>query len=169
MKSIGIILIVIMSAMTGAAMADRLSGRYALLCEIDRFVGKAAALIRQTASPLEDIICAAAEDKRLGRLSFLADINRQLDGGRTDIRGAWKDCLENAPPEYIQSEEKALLEELGEMLGSTDVQGQLEGLSAKREALRELIAEADRERREKGKLYRMLGVTAGLFAAVILI
>ncbi|MGN1416168.1 MAG: stage III sporulation protein AB [Oscillospiraceae bacterium] len=150
-------------------MADRLSGRCALLCEIDRFIGKAAALIRQTASPLEDIIRAAAEDKRLGRLSFLSDINRELDSGRLDIREAWRDCLKKAPPEYIRTEEMAVLEELGETLGSTDVQGQLEALSAKRDALRELIAEADRERREKGRLYRMLGVTAGLFAAVILI
>lgn len=150
-------------------MADRLSGRCAVLSEIDRFIGRAAAMIRQTASPLEDIIRSAAEDKRLGRLSFLSDINRELDGGSLNIRELWRDCLEKVPPEYIQAEEKAILEELGETLGSTDVQGQLEGLSAKREALRELIADADRERREKGKLYRMLGVTAGLFAAVILI
>ncbi|MGN0692764.1 MAG: stage III sporulation protein AB [Oscillospiraceae bacterium] len=169
MKNIGIILIVIMSAMTGAAMADRLSGRCAVLCEIDRFIGRAAAMIRQTASPLEDIIRAAAEDKRLGRLSFLSDINSELDSGSLNIREVWRNCLENSPPEYIREEEKAILEELGETLGSTDVQGQLDGLSAQRNTLRELIAEADRERREKGKLYRMLGVTSGLFAAVILI
>lgn len=150
-------------------MSDRLSGRCRTLSEIERFINKAATLIRCSASPLEDIISAAASDKRLSGLSFLADINAELDGGRTDIREVWRECLKKSPPEYIQSEENAILEELGETLGSTDIQGQLDSLSAHKTALREIISEADIRRREKGRLYRILGVTVGLFAAVILI
>lgn len=162
-------MIIIMCSMAGAAMSDRLTGRCSTLSEIERFIAKAATLIRCSAAPLEDIISAAAADKRLGRLSFLSDINEQLDSGRTDIREVWRECLESSPPGYIHAEERAILEELGETLGSTDVQGQLDSLSAHREALRELISEAENARREKGRLYRILGVTAGLFAAVILI
>ena len=98
-------------------------------------------------------------------LSYMGAERYELFGG---YEGAMRRIL-CIYPEYMQPEEKAILEELGETLGSTDVQGQLESLGAHRDALRELISEAERERREKGRLYRILGVTAGLFAAVILI
>lgn len=150
-------------------MSDSLSGRCRVLYEIERFIDKAATLIRCSASPLEDIIFAAASDKRLTRLSFLSDISSELDGGCLNIRKAWQDSLKKSPPEYICAEELSILEELGETLGSTDIQGQLDSLSSHKEAIRGLICEAERERREKGRLYRILGVTVGLFAAVILI
>ena len=130
---------------------------------------KAALMIRCTAAPLEDIISAAAADSRLSCLSFLADIEAALDSGETDIRYLWHSCLKKAPPENIRREELDVLEELGDILGSTDVQGQLDSLSLHRSVIVSIAEKAEEERREKGRLYRCLGVTAGLFIAVILI
>ena len=169
MKNIGIILIILASAAAGAKAADGLAARCRVLRQTERFIEKAAMMIRCTASPLEDIISSAASDSSLFCLTFLSDIETALDSGEINIRALWHTSLKKAPPEHIRSEELAVLEELGDILGSTDVQGQTDSLSLMKAYIISLIENAETERKERGKLYRCLGITGGLFIAVILI
>lgn len=163
------ILIILASAAAGAKAADSLTARCRVLRQTERFIERAAMMIRCTASPLEDIISAAAVDSSLFCLTFLSDIETALDSGEINIRDLWHTSLGKRPPEHSRSEELAVLEELGKILGSTDIQGQLDSLSLNKAYIKVLLENAEAERKERGRLYRCLGVTAGLFIAVIMI
>ena len=62
-----------------------------------------------------------------------------------------------------------VLKTLGKMLGNTDVEGQVSQIELTEEFLIKEIKEAEEEKRKNTKLYKTLGVTAGLAVAVILI
>ena len=79
---------------------------------------------------------------------------------------AWGQALEGVP---CPPQDRQLLLALGHILGRYDVQGQLDSLAALERALEERLDQAEEERRRLGKVYGMLGVTGGLFLAILLI
>ena len=78
----------------------------------------------------------------------------------------WGQALEGVP---CPPQDRQLLLALGHILGRYDVQGQLDSLAALEQALEERLDQAEEERRRLGKVYGMLGVTGGLFLAILLI
>ncbi len=153
----------------GAAMSEALMRRVVLLRALDRFLEKAFILIRSEAASFEDIVSEGADDERLSQFVFLGKIKERIDNGEVCFRRIWRESLEEYKPDYMQSEELSVLFDFGETLGSTDTEGQLQRISGMRDIICGITKEAEKNYRDKGKLYRALGVTAGLFAAVVLI
>ena len=69
----------------------------------------------------------------------------------------------------LKPEDLELLGRLGESLGYLDVKTQMDSLDLFLEQLGRLCAEAEKEMHSKAKVYHYLGVTGGLFLALILI
>lgn len=136
---------------------------------LEKFIGRASLMIRCTASPVRDIIASAAADSELSGLMFITAANSELERSECDIRQLWSDKLKEYPPYGINDEEYSVLENIGRTLGAADVQGQLDCLEMYGGIIASSIKEADRERKEKPKLFRSMGLLVGLFAAVILI
>ncbi|MCD7824404.1 MAG: stage III sporulation protein AB [Clostridiaceae bacterium] len=71
--------------------------------------------------------------------------------------------------ETLQREDLELLCAIGDNLGNMDRQTQLHTIQIFRKRLGEIVVQARREYRAKAKVSGVIGVTAGLFLAIILI
>ena len=69
----------------------------------------------------------------------------------------------------IPDEEKHILLDLGNLLGTTDIEGQLSCISAQLALMSSLREQRAAEYRQKGRLYRSLGVMAGISVGIIMI
>ena len=120
-------------------------------------------------SPLPDALTAAAGGTH-GQASqffvFCAQGAKQLAG--TPFRTLWSRGLEQCALR-LSGEDRALLEQLGPVLGRYDgdsqrqaVENVLAGLSRQRD-------QAEDDRRRLGRVYGVLGVTVGLFLTLMLV
>jgi len=81
---------------------------------------------------------------------------------------AWEKCIEMSNLE-ITNEDKEALKSLGKLLGSTDMQGQLNQINMVDCFLNDQIKEAVREKEKNAILYRKLGIIVGLAVVIVLI
>lgn len=71
--------------------------------------------------------------------------------------------------QYLTAEDRLLIEKIGGNLGNLDRQTQLETIRLFQKRLEGIIGQASGEYRGKAKVSMVLGVTAGLFLAILLI
>ena len=69
----------------------------------------------------------------------------------------------------ITEEDKSILKNMGNLLGMTDVEGQINQIELTEKFLEEQIIKGEKEKQKNEKLYRTLGMTAGLGIVIILI
>ncbi len=93
-----------------------------------------------------------------------------------------RDCLQAEPTDpfshrwaqavicrHYPEEEQAVLLQIGEILGSTDVEGQCNALLLCRSHLEALLHPAEEKQHSHSTLYRSMGVLSGLFLVILLI
>ena len=68
----------------------------------------------------------------------------------------------------MNEEDKSILKSLGNLLGKTDLEGQISQIELTEHFLEEQIIKAEKERQKNEKLFRTLGMTAGLAIVIIL-
>ena len=120
-------------------------------------------------SPLPDALEAAAggtHERAAGFFAFCARGSRQLAG--TSFRTLWSRGLEQCPLR-LSREDRALLEQLGTVLGRYDGDSQRQAVENVLTGLDRQRAQAEDDRRRLGRVYGVLGLTAGLFLALVLI
>lgn len=78
---------------------------------------------------------------------------------------SWSEALNHT---VLKEEERVLLSCLSQMLGRYDAQGQIQALSQLRKELERLTERVREQTRSLGKVYGVLGVTAGGFLALTL-
>ena len=89
---------------------------------------------------------------------------------KIDINTAWKEAIEkNKYILNLNEEDIDTIKKLGNMLGKTDVQGQLSEISLNINFLDTQIAYAEESRKKNEKMYRTLGTIFGLAIIIILI
>ena len=77
---------------------------------------------------------------------------------------AWKNALEESKTN-LKEEDIKVLKNLSKLLGKTDIDGQLSEI----ELIEEQITNAEEEQKKNEKLYKSLGILAGIAIAIILI
>ncbi len=87
-----------------------------------------------------------------------------------DFKSAWIDEIELQKSNFnLKTEDINVIKGLGNMLGKTDMQGQLSEISLTSEFLDTQIQEAEYECKKNEKMYRSLGTIVGLAIVIILI
>lgn len=81
---------------------------------------------------------------------------------------AWKHAIQNSKTNMTEEDLK-VLENFEKMLGKTSIEGQLSEIKLLERFIDEQIEKAEEEQKKNEKLYRNLGVIAGLAIAIILI
>ena len=70
---------------------------------------------------------------------------------------------------YIKKDELLIIKELGENIGITDRETQINNLNYAMDKLSRLMQELKASKTSKCKIYRMMGIVTGMFVAIILI
>ena len=83
---------------------------------------------------------------------------------------AWEEAVrKTAEDAGYRKEDLPLLLRLSEVLGTSDVDGQIKGIELMERELEASYEEAQAEQKTKGKLYRSLGALAGAGVVVLLL
>ena len=120
-------------------------------------------------SPLPKALKAAAEgthEQAARFFDFCAQGSKQLDGA--PFQTLWNEGVEQCPLR-LSREDKALLEQLGPILGRYDGDSQRQAVENVLTGLSRQRVQAEDDRRRLGRVYGVLGLTAGLFLTLVLI
>ncbi|MCD8144246.1 MAG: stage III sporulation protein AB [Oscillospiraceae bacterium] len=145
----------------GLLQAERLTQQVRLLAQAAGDLEELARLLSWNGAPLSELLQAL--ERRGG--ACIRGLQRE---DRQPFGRIWREALrEFAPP--LTEEGQAVLLEAGDILGRYDRTKQIEGLTACGKRLRQLTDEARETRRQMGRVYCVMGGTAGLLAAIVLI
>ena len=89
--------------------------------------------------------------------------------GEQTFGAIWAQAAEEEPGLLLAQEERAVLAELGEVLGRYDADDQIAALGRTVDALRVCLTRAQEERRRLGRVYTALGVGSGAMLAILLL
>lgn len=153
----------------GLGAVYRLDGRVKDLEELAAGLGALQRELCWRLTPLAEAMGEAAGESH-GRAAALFDWcareTRRLDG-RT-FQQVWQDGLGRCPM-FLNEGDRAVLERLGPVLGRYDADGQRQALDGAIDSLKHQRTRAVEDRTRLGRVYGVLGVTAGLLLVILLI
>jgi len=164
-KSAGIILIVLCFSLAGMTASDRLK-KYCLSCTLlEETAVKIGNLIRYRSLNVYDISSELKKSPALSEMEFIRELPEDFSG--ESFSDIWKRAVES--DNSIGDEEKGFLIFFGEQFGTGDIQGQLSGVEMLIENLKIAGEKRRREYEKKGKLYRSVGLLAGIMTGIAIL
>lgn len=165
-KYILIFFIVIISARIGQIYSKKYINRVKELESIKQILNELKTKIKFTYKPLQDIFyeIASNHNDNIGKI-FESISNNMKD---IDLKEAWEKEIKESD-NSLSKEDIEILLSIGKVLGTTDVEGQINQIILAEELIENKIKEAEIEKAKNAKLYRVLGTSAGLTLAIILI
>lgn len=146
----------------GIERSTRLKKRALLLAELKQLITEFSVAIRCTAPTLDELVLHCS--------GVFGELLRQQLANSPDVRCAWAEAvLQLSHCSFCGSEEASILSDLGRDLGTCSAEGQLSLLTMHLERLSRLCAEAEQDRKIKGKLFRSVGTLTGLGAAILIL
>ena len=121
--------------------------------------------IKFTYEPLAEIFKQIAKENQTSIQRIFGQMANQLTYNQA--KDVWEDCIQNADIS-IKQEDKDILKKLGKLLGQTDVDGQISEIEVTESFLDMQIEKAEEEKKKNQKIYKTLGVVAGLVFVIIL-
>jgi stage III sporulation protein AB len=166
-KYILIFFIIIISLVIGRAYSKKYSNRVEELEQMKNILNVMKAKIKFTTIALPDIFDSIAKENKNNIGRIFEDAKEYMQEKSTNE--AWrKAVIINSTKTSFKKEDIEVVMALGKMLGSTDVDGQVNQIDLCTERLSQNIQEAEREKLKNAKLYKTLGLTIGLGLAIIL-
>ena len=126
--------------------------------------------IKFTYEPLGEIFEEIS--KILNNKNYIYKIFKQTSKNmkNTDFKSSWNESIEVFKSNLnLKEEDISLIKGLGNMLGKTDMQGQINEINLCMNFLDTQIKDAEIEQRKNEKMYRSLGTIVGLAITIILI
>lgn len=158
--------ILITSSLIGIMFANKYKERVNDLKEIKRALNIFKTKIEYTYKPLPIVFSEIAEEFNggVGEIFKIAEIKMKEESA--DM--AWEYAINNSKTS-MKREDLVVLENLKKMLGKTNIEGQLSEIDLIQEFIEEQINLAEGEQQKNEKLYRSLGIIAGIAIVIILI
>ena len=122
--------------------------------------------IKYSHAPIKNILQLACTTESLSQAGFLQPCLNALQNGES-LSQAWKKGVSN-DAQGLKEREIQALSNLGDFLGCSDVENQLQLLSQKIQVLQECLDEAKEEKKKKARLYANLGLLSGLTIVILL-
>lgn len=122
--------------------------------------------IKFTQATLEEIfkqIANSALEKNIMNI-FEALVTNQ----ETNIHKIWEKVIDTCETN-LNSEDKKILMDMGNILGATDIEGQVGNIRITSSFIDKQIQKAEEEKQKNVKLFRTLGIVSGLTIVIILI
>lgn len=116
-----------------------------------------ALLIRYRALPVKELF------QELSRYEFIQRVSEWGGAGRENWVSVANELTE------LEESERGIVKSIGLSLGTSDINGQLSMLEMNSQLLAKQIEIAHEQYMKKGRLYRSVGILAGLFVAILVI
>ena len=169
LKLIGALLLAGGAGALGCSAAAQLSRRVAVLRAL---LGALEGMEREIAfrlTPMPELLERAAAESPPPVCTLFARCRTLLDElGERSMAELWREALEQVPL-GLDGPGRLALEELGEVLGRYDGDGQREALAHTRAELSRALEQAREAREKQGRMYQVLGITAGAFLVILLL
>lgn len=132
-------------------------------------VEKLQTCLRYERMPTKELIGQLARLDGLESLRFIKECDEQMQKNG-NFPKLWKESIENSRNRMdLNSADRELLKRIGDVVGGTDADGQISGLGLIGQMLSQALGQAEEERKQKGTLYRSLGVLCGIGIAILLV
>lgn len=148
-------------------MAASLWERVRRLEECSALLGEMALRLRHLAPTMEGMIVFFAQRERYEKLLFPQKCQKEMAEGSA-FPVAWQTALQGCEA-LLGREETALVAALGDVLGQTDLDSQLQALEGTRELLDQRIEGARQISQRRSSLYRTMGVLGGAALFILMI
>ena len=121
--------------------------------------------IKFTYEPLAEIFKQISKDNQTNIEKIFGKMANEITYYQT--KDVWENCIQEADIS-IKQEDKDILKKLGKLLGQTDVEGQISEIEVTQNFLDTQIENAEEEKKKNQKMYKTLGIVAGLVFVIIL-
>ena len=164
MNCIGLILLKLCGAMAGMACSGKLRMKLERTEKLCSFLREMGVLMQYQMSTLGELLDTFSNRSVYQEFQFLSQTAAHMQQ-QTPFVQAWSEQVQ--AEKHLSPEVKDVVLELGEELGRTDLEGQLSALSQAHIQLQRFQDTYRVTYQKKGKLYRSLGLLAGLLLAVL--
>lgn len=153
----------------GFGKSSSLSNRVHSLKQSLLMTEKMQACLQYERMTTPELIFLLSRMQSMERLIFLPVCYQMLTQGKP-FPSSWKEALEQTYQQMnLEKEDRSTIALIGELLGSTDAQSQSEELGMIQSLLKQCLETAEQGQKEKGKLYRSLGILSGIGLAILMI
>ena len=165
-KYILLITIFSLSARIGLIISKMYENRVLELKEFKNILNIIKTKIKFTYEPLAEIFKQISKDGKTEIEKIFGKMASQLE--YIQVREVWENCIQEADISIKQTD-KNVIKKLGNLLGQTDVEGQVSEIEVTQKFLDMQIEEAEEEKKKNQKMYKTLGIVFGLVFVIILI
>lgn len=165
-KTILLISIFSMSTAMGILISKMYENRVKELKQFKNILNIIKTKIKFTYQPLAEIFKEISKDKSNKVEEIFEKMTYKLVF--EEVKDAWSEAIQEADIS-LKQEDKDILKELGKILGQTDSDSQVNEIQVTETFLDMQIERAEEERKKNQKLYRTLGVVAGMVFVIILV
>ena len=165
LKYILLLIIFGLSTSIGMAIAKAYGNRVDELKEFKNILNIMKTKIKFTYEPLGEIFRQIAKDNDTEIEKIFGQMANQIT--YYQAKDVWENCIQDADIS-IKQEDKDILKKLGKLLGQTDIEGQISEIEVIENFLDMQIENAEDERKKNQKMYKTLGIVAGLVFVIIL-
>lgn len=166
MKWMGIICLFMMSTVIGFYAAGRIKTKYRTTQKLATLLSEFSTQLRYQAAPLEELLEQFAYHPNYSEFTFLREVSNGFTVENSHCQ-LWEKCVHADPSVLPQAGE--ILCSLGNILGTTDIQGQLTALEIYQRRMEETAEDLKTNCIRREELYRRLGVLFGAMFSVLLL
>jgi len=124
--------------------------------------------IKFTQTPLEEIFESIAEQCSENNIKNLFQKLSEELKQNMNIRKSWEKTI-NIEDTSLNKDDTKILIDMGKILGTTDVEGQVSNIKITSSFIDRQIENAEQEKEKNAKMFRTLGIVSGLTIIIILI
>lgn len=154
----------VISVLTGIVFSLRLQKKETILRKLILFTEEMSVHIRYQALEIPVLLWNMSQQSEYAELEFLAK-TAEMSGENGDFHRAWEKNADEIP--HLSQSEREIVKSIGNGLGRTDTEGQISMLALNSTLLKEKYEKAHEEYTRKGKMYRSVGVLAGIGLAIM--
>lgn len=167
LKTVIYISIFIISTKIGISISRKYAYRVNELKELKTALNIFKTKIRYTAEPISDIFTEISANLKTNIkqvfLSAVANMNTYSAGV------SWEKSIDESKDLNLDREDINAIKSMGKLLGKTDIDGQISEVELTESFLETQIIKAEKEKEKNEKLYKSLGIVAGIGIVIILL
>lgn len=167
---VGAVLITAGTGAWGIMSVIRLRQRVASLQALSSAIGVMKSEICDRLTPMPELLDMLSDEAAYPSSQLFKNASEKMtELGSRPFSFIWNQAVKSTPELMLTQAEEVVLTQLGQCLGRYDVGEQRSALQYAQRRLDDLTRRAENDRDRNSKVHAFLGISAGLFAMIILL